>query len=1048
MADFTAPIKPKKSSTASEVPQASDLEVAEIAINTADGLMWTKHTDDSIVQIGGGGGATTTQDLTDVKTFTAPSDYFFSSSNGVININSPGYVRLASNFTPRTILVDRFDSNSNDGQTELDALQVGDTMYWSFDSGATTQALEVEYKALAASTYEIRFTTVPNIENFDAFSRESPWETGYDWSYQISPPPGGFGPQDGQVFTWVDANSQWEPVTPTGGGATTLGGLTDVEPITEDQGYQHTQGNYQISGEFQLNGLGMLLNFTSQNGLGILPQPADNGSLWFSTNEYGPFTELTIVGTVTPNSTTYNIPEFADRSSLDAVLTGSTVIYFHTVNPVNTAPVDGHFLTWVDANSQWESRPASIDGLSGVKMESVRQGYEFVPGDPSLERGRYEIVSLGIRIASVPLNEGSMPIPADNGSLWFSTNEFGPFTELNIVSSVFDFNNYIFIEQFADRSPIDDAIAAGDTTLFFHSEDPTGGPSNGDQLLYDTANSRWKPVAGLNADDYDFSSLEIGKGSPKLENLANLYVNGLDEGVDPFWQNVIFMAPGGSTRNRRYNELENSSGVVVDSKYNFLGENLLQIRDGAYINYNTYDYNLGGDDFTIEWFMYNPQGVTGRTGTVLMVGDDQETGTDFAYAVNIGQGGLGQLLRFTYSTDGVAPGLAWLYVWSLPDAVSGTFNHFAICRKNNEIYAFYNGERLGTSTMTDAIHLSSGSLTRFRSIASGVDVLLPEALYGALRITRGIARYFYDFKPLDTAFGEGWAKDLPYDGQVLTWSDDRKAWVPSYPRKMTDFTKLMPSSTLPSIITAKTVGSFDMQFTNSVIVTFDATPTEGDLMVVAMVLPTSQTPSDWDSYRGLISAIPAGWEAYNKNFVSQITSDDIRAIANLHIFSKIAGASESNSYSFDIDGSTTIDTAYVAFSVRNTTGIHAIDEVLGFGTEVQIEVPSGQLNATIGWWSNGSGSETTSQTGTGLTQVISASASNTKMSMGYTTSAGTVTSVRGTTDIKHNVLNIQFKGPASLPMCPVYADEAAAVTGGLSKGDIYSTSTGELRIKL
>ena len=69
MADFTAPIKPKKSSTASEVPQANDLEVAEIAINTADGLMWTKHTDNSIVQIGGG--ASAINDLSDVTITSA-----------------------------------------------------------------------------------------------------------------------------------------------------------------------------------------------------------------------------------------------------------------------------------------------------------------------------------------------------------------------------------------------------------------------------------------------------------------------------------------------------------------------------------------------------------------------------------------------------------------------------------------------------------------------------------------------------------------------------------------------------------------------------------------------------------------------------------------------------------------------------------------------------------------------------------------------------------------------------------------------------------------
>lgn len=56
MADLNARIKPKKSSTAGEVPQASDLEVAELAVNTADGKLFVKHTDNSIKEISGGSG--------------------------------------------------------------------------------------------------------------------------------------------------------------------------------------------------------------------------------------------------------------------------------------------------------------------------------------------------------------------------------------------------------------------------------------------------------------------------------------------------------------------------------------------------------------------------------------------------------------------------------------------------------------------------------------------------------------------------------------------------------------------------------------------------------------------------------------------------------------------------------------------------------------------------------------------------------------------------------------------------------------------------------
>ena len=52
-------IQLKRSSTASDVPVASDLAVGEVAVNTADGKLFTKHTDNSIVTLGNGGNADT-----------------------------------------------------------------------------------------------------------------------------------------------------------------------------------------------------------------------------------------------------------------------------------------------------------------------------------------------------------------------------------------------------------------------------------------------------------------------------------------------------------------------------------------------------------------------------------------------------------------------------------------------------------------------------------------------------------------------------------------------------------------------------------------------------------------------------------------------------------------------------------------------------------------------------------------------------------------------------------------------------------------------------
>ena len=59
MTAINARIVPKKSSTAGEAPVAGDLVIAELAINTADGKIYTKHSDNSVVEIGGGGSAAT-----------------------------------------------------------------------------------------------------------------------------------------------------------------------------------------------------------------------------------------------------------------------------------------------------------------------------------------------------------------------------------------------------------------------------------------------------------------------------------------------------------------------------------------------------------------------------------------------------------------------------------------------------------------------------------------------------------------------------------------------------------------------------------------------------------------------------------------------------------------------------------------------------------------------------------------------------------------------------------------------------------------------------
>ena len=57
----TIAIKPKRSETASSTPASGDLEVGEIAINSADQKIFTKKTDGTVVEVANAGAGGTTE---------------------------------------------------------------------------------------------------------------------------------------------------------------------------------------------------------------------------------------------------------------------------------------------------------------------------------------------------------------------------------------------------------------------------------------------------------------------------------------------------------------------------------------------------------------------------------------------------------------------------------------------------------------------------------------------------------------------------------------------------------------------------------------------------------------------------------------------------------------------------------------------------------------------------------------------------------------------------------------------------------------------------
>jgi len=65
----------KRSSSTGAIPVAGSLTVGELALNTADGKLFTKKTNGVVVEIVGSGGGPSTGGTLDFGTFTSPAGF-------------------------------------------------------------------------------------------------------------------------------------------------------------------------------------------------------------------------------------------------------------------------------------------------------------------------------------------------------------------------------------------------------------------------------------------------------------------------------------------------------------------------------------------------------------------------------------------------------------------------------------------------------------------------------------------------------------------------------------------------------------------------------------------------------------------------------------------------------------------------------------------------------------------------------------------------------------------------------------------------------------
>lgn len=360
-------------------------------------------------------------------------------------------------------------------------------------------------------------------------------------------------PADGQQLVWDDTAGRWENSNAS------IDKLSDVDLglPAGGEGYEMQQGSYLNSGEFQTNGgSGLLIDKSSKNGQGDMPIPAANSKLYFSTTAGGPFTELDISGGVGSTGANAYVISFADRSALDAVLTGSTTIYWS----LGAGVVDGDLLVYneTDGTFQPSAGITSVNDQTGAvslgaeDLDNVQIGYgtsvtrattatsnntnsgnvgTYIIGS-GYTYWAYEPDSRGTgTVLDFLENDATLPIDVDiNGttvtidSAAFSTGtgnsnqlrlqhsalvSTGSITGTNWTLTVPDLEltNGQILQYNSTSSKWENAVApgTGSIDLLGDVDTSTSAPEDGESLRWNDSTSNWEPsrpaIAGLSDTD-------------------------------------------------------------------------------------------------------------------------------------------------------------------------------------------------------------------------------------------------------------------------------------------------------------------------------------------------------------------------------------------------------------------------------------------------------------------------------------------------------------------------------------------------------------------
>jgi hypothetical protein len=510
MAELNARIIAKASATAAEEPLAGDLEVAELAVNTADGKLFTKHTDGSIVTISGGGGGALS-DLADVSPYTPElATYPTKASFNTQPLTGTWSAQSSALLFPP--LADNGYDLSSVGSSTAPAT-----------IGISTDGIEFSYHAvLSWINYGSYINAGLGIDCQDIYDNNT--SLYIDFGPQPSPVDGALPVYDSALqYYKIKKNS--------------IANQSDFDYDREDSTYNYTFSATDTASP----ATGESTRWTGYGDAHIFFSTTDKDGLDAESDLYSLETAddaVIFVNGVEVFNGTLSTPQnknasrislqFATVQSWITNLVANDVVGIRSSRfdrkPLAKPLVDGQVLTWVETNSQWEPATPS-DAVNSVNGQT---------GTVSLAIGNMTDVDTGADAASyastAALTSIAWSASAGGGGFWQSngirinrgdgagnkdTNDYSSLVGTEITIFTTDgsltpdgsttWNNVLVTGYLSDMdqyggwyelefAALYGAAPTGNYYFAAKSEPSPNTPTDGEILTWVDANGRWEPV--------------------------------------------------------------------------------------------------------------------------------------------------------------------------------------------------------------------------------------------------------------------------------------------------------------------------------------------------------------------------------------------------------------------------------------------------------------------------------------------------------------------------------------------------------------------------